>query len=291
MRLAQAYPEFDQDESIVVNQMLEDIVGDIRPALLVLLGAVGFVLMIACANVANLLLAKASGRQREIAIRTSLGASRGTILRQMLTESVILALSGGAVGLLMAYGAFQWLIAAAPANVPRLNQVGLNWQVAGVALLLSLITGVLFGLAPAWHAARIDVNSLLKEGMRGSSGRNRLRSILVVAQVAITLMLLSGAGLLIRSFYEIAHVDSGFNPEHLMTMRISPATFKYRGQPELQIQLRRNVVQAVSALPGVKSAAMATDVPLLGGPSFIMSFEGRAPGKRQPGSDRRSTTP
>ena len=110
VRLAQAYPEFDQDESIVVNPMLEDIVGDIRPALMVLLGAVGFVLLIACANVANLLLAKASGRQREIAIRTSLGASRGTILRQMLTESVILALSGGAVGLLMAYGAFQWLI-------------------------------------------------------------------------------------------------------------------------------------------------------------------------------------
>ncbi|HEY2015284.1 MAG TPA: ABC transporter permease [Bryobacteraceae bacterium] len=277
VRLAQHYPEFDQDESIMANPVLEDIVGDIRPALLVLLGAVGFVLLIACANVANLLLAKASGRQREIAIRTSLGAGRATILRQMLAESVLLALAGGGVGLLLAFGAFRWLKAAAPANVPRLDQVGLNWNVAAVALALSVVTGLLFGLAPAWHAARIDVNSLLKEGMRGTSSRSRLRSVLVVGQVAITLMLLSGAGLLIRSFYEIAHVDPGFDPQHVMTMSLAPAPFKYRGHPDLQLQLARNILRDVSALPGVKLAAVSSGIPLLGSPSFIMRFEGRAP--------------
>jgi putative ABC transport system permease protein len=276
-RLAREYPDLNQDESVVVNPVLDDIVGDIRPALLVLLGAVAFVLLLACANVANLLLAKASGREREIAIRTSLGARRTAILRQMLTESLILSLLGGAVGLLLADSAFQWLIAVAPANVPRLNEVGLNWRVVEVTLLLSLVTGILFGLAPAWHAARIDVNTLLKEGMRGSSGRNRLRGALVVGQVAITLMLLAGAGLLIRSFYEIAHVDAGFNPERLMTMRLAPAAFQYRGHPELQIQLARNILRDVSVLPGVKSAAISTSVPLLGNPIYIMRFEGRPP--------------
>jgi putative ABC transport system permease protein len=276
-RLARDYPDLNQDESIVVNLMLDDIVGDIRPALLVLLGAVAFVLLLACANVANLLLAKASGREREIAIRTSLGAGRAAILRQMLTESLVLAILGGGVGLLLANSAFQWLIAVAPANVPRLNEVGLNWRVVEVALLLSVVTGILFGLAPAWHAVRIDVNSLLKEGMRGSSGRNRLRSGLVIGQVAITLTLLAGAGLLIRSFYEIAHVDAGFNPEHLMTMRLTPAAFRYRGQNDLQIQLARNILRDVTGLAGVKSAAISTDIPLLGNPSYIMRFEGRPP--------------
>jgi putative ABC transport system permease protein len=195
----------------------------------------------------------------------------------MLTESVLLALAGGAIGLALAYGAFRWLIAAAPANVPRLNEVGLNWTVAGLALLLSVVTGILFGLAPAWYASRIDLHALLKEGMRGTTGRSLLRSFLVVGQVAITLMLLAGAGLLIRSFYEIAHVDPGFNPERLMTMRISPAPYKYRGQPELQIQLVRNLLHDVGTLPGVESAAVTTDLPLLGNPSFIMRFEGRPP--------------
>ena len=276
-RLAREYPDLNQDESVVVNLVLDDIVGDIRPALLVLLGAVAFVLLLACANVANLLLAKASGREREIAIRTSLGAGRTAILRQMLTESLILALLGGAVGLLLADSAFQWLIAVAPANVPRLNEVGLNWRVVEVTLLLSVVIGILFGLAPAWHAARIDVNTLLKEGMRGTSGRNPLRSGLVVGQVAITLMLLAGAGLLIRSFYEIAHVDAGFNPQRLMTMRLAPAAFKYRGHNDLQIQLARSILRDVSGLPGVKSAAISTDVPLLGNPLYIMRFEGLPP--------------
>ena len=276
-RLAQAYPDLNQDESIAVNPMLDDVVGDIRPALLVLLGAVVFLLLIACANVANLLLAKASGRQREIAIRASLGAGRAAILRQMLAESLLLALLGGAFGLGLAAAAFRWLVAVAPASVPRLTQVGVNWSVAAVAFALSLATGILFGLAPAWHAARVDVHALLKEGMRGTSGRNPLRSVLVVGQVAVTLMLLAGAGLVIRSFYEVAHVDAGFNPEHLMTMRISPAPYQYRGKADLQIQLVSNLLRVVSALPGVRTAGITTDLPLAGNPLFIMRFEGRPP--------------
>ncbi len=274
-RLAQQYPDLNADETAAVNLVLDDLVGTVRPALLVLLGAVGAVLLIACANVANLLLAKASGRRREIAIRTSLGAGRSTIVTQMLTESVVLATLGGATGLMLAQVALRGLISLAPATIPRLEEVALNGRAVGLALALSLATGILFGLAPAWFASRIDVNSMLKEGMRGSSGRNPLRSALVAAQVGMALVLLSGAGLLMRSFYEVARVDAGFDPERLMTMRISPAPVKYRDHPDLQIQLARGILEKVSALPGVRLAAIASDVPLLGGPIYIMRFAGR----------------
>ncbi len=236
-RLAQAYPFFNKDAGIVVIPMLEDTVGDLRPALLVLLGAVAFVLLIACANVANLLLAKAAGRQREIAIRNSLGAMRARLFRQMLTESLVLSIAGGAAGLLLAYGNAARVLFLAPANLPRLSQVSLDWRVLAFTLLVSLVCGVLFGFAPAWHASRTDLNSLLKEGSRGAGSRSRMRSALIVGQVAAALILLAGAGLLIRSFYEIEHVDAGFDPEHVMTMRLVPALAKYRGHPEFQVQL------------------------------------------------------
>lgn len=276
-RLDRDYPDLNKDESIVVNPVLEDVVGQIRPALLVLLGAVAFVLLIACANVANLLLAKAAGRQREIAIRTSLGAARGRIVQQMLTESVLLASAGGLVGLLLAFGAFHALIALAPATIPRLDEVGLDWRVVGFTAIVSLATGVLFGLAPAIRAARVDVNSLLKEGSRGTSARTGLRDVLVVGQVAAALILLAGAGLLIRSFYEVQHIDPGFNPDHLMTMRLVPANFKYLNKYDRQIELAHGILANVSSLPGVKSAAISTDVPLLGNPIYIMRFEGAPP--------------
>ena len=274
-RLAQQYPGLNKDESIEVNLMLEDSVGQIRPALLVLLAAVAFVLLIACANVANLLLAKAAGRQREIAIRTSLGASRNRILRQMLTESLLLSLTGGLAGLLLAYAVFRGLLSLAPANLPRLDQVGLNSLAIEFTLALSLLTGLVFGFAPAWYASKTDVNSLLKEGSRGASVRSGLRNVLVVAQVAAALVLLVGAGLLIRSFYEIQHVDAGFNPAHVMTMRLNPAPYKYRGHDDLKFQFVQGILRNVSTLPGVRSAAVSTDVPLLGNPIFIMRFEGR----------------
>ncbi|HYL77729.1 MAG TPA: ABC transporter permease [Bryobacteraceae bacterium] len=276
-RLAQQYPNFNADANVVVIPLLEDTVGQIRQSLLILLGAVVFVLLIACANVANLLLAKAAGRQREIAIRNSLGAGRTRIFRQMITESTLLSVTGGLLGLLLAYAAFHGLMSLAPDNLPRVKEAGLDARAVGFTMLISLLTGILFGLAPAWHASRTDVNSLLKEGSRGVSTRSRLRSVLVVAQVSAALILLVGAGLLIRSFYEIEHIDAGFDPEHVMTMRLAPAAFKYRGHDDLQIQLTRGILREVSALPGVKIAAVSSDVPLLGNPIFIMRFEGRPP--------------
>jgi len=277
MRLAQQYPVFNKDASIIVVPMLDDTIGDIRPSLLILLGAVAFVLLIACANVANLLLAKAAGRQREIAIRNSLGAKRSRIFAQMITESTLLSVTAGLVGLLLAYAAFRGLLSLAPATLPRVHEAALDWRAIAATLVLSVVTGVLFGLAPAWHAVQTDMNSLLKEGSRGVSARSRLRRVLVVAQVSAALILLVGAGLLIRSFYEILHVDAGFDPEHLVTARLVPAEFKYRGHNDLKIQLARNILSSVSALPGVKMTAVSSDVPLLGNPIYIMRFEGRPP--------------
>jgi predicted permease len=276
-RLGNQYPDLDKDEGVVVNPVLDDLVGTVRPALLVLSGSVAFVLLIACANVANLLLAKASARQREMAIRTSLGARRSTILTQMLTESVTLAMLGGAAGLAITAIGFHGLLRLAPANVPRLEDVAINWRVLAVSLGLSVLTGLLFGLAPAWHASRMDVNSMLKDGSRGTSARGRLRSWLLAGQIAVALVLLSGAGLLLRSFYEIVHVESGFEPDHLMTMQIQPAVVKYGGHDDLQIQLARGILDQVSAIAGVRAAGITTALPLLGNPAYIMRIEGRPP--------------
>lgn len=276
-RLAQEYPFFNKDANVAVNPLLEDTVGQLRPTLLVLLGAVAFVLLIACANVANLLLAKAAGRLREMAIRSSLGAGSARIFRQMITESLVLSLAAGLAGLLIAYATLRGLVALAPANLPRLDQAALDWRALLFTLAISILTGLLFGCAPAWQACRTDVHSLLKEGSRGVTSRGRLRNALVVAQVTAALILLAGAGLLIRSFYEIENVDPGFNPEHVMTMRLAPARFKYGGHADLQVQLARGILRDVAALPSVKTAGIATDVPLLGNPIFIMRFEGFPP--------------
>jgi predicted permease len=176
---------------------------------------------------------------------------------------------------LFAYAALRGLLALAPANLPRIAEAALDWRAVGFTLAISIVTGVLFGLAPAWHASRTDLNSLLKEGSRGAGSRNRLRGALVVGQVAAALILLAGAGLLIRSFYEIEHVDAGFNPEHVMTMQLAPTPFKYRDQPDRLIQLVNGITRNVAALPGVKSVGISTSVPLLGSnlQLFIMRFE------------------
>src|SRR5580704_5843063 len=227
--LDRLYPFFNQDEKIIVNPVLEDLIGQIRPSLVLLLGAAGFVLLIACANVANLLLAKAAGRARELAIRAALGAARTRLLRQLLAESLLLACAGGLAGLLLAYGAIQTTLALAPSTIPRLTEVHLDWRALAFTLVLSVLTGIVFGILPAWKASRADVNSVLKEGARGSTGQGRLRSALVVVQVVAAVVFLAGAGLLVRSFYALLHVDAGFDADRVMTMRLTPSPTKYSG--------------------------------------------------------------
>jgi len=275
VNLARQYPSFNQDERITVNFALDDLVGQIRPALVVLLGAVGFVLLIACANVANLSLAKAASRARELAIRASLGAGRARIVRQLLAESLLLSLVGGMTGLLLAYGAIRTILAVAPATIPRLTEVHLDWRALTFTLMLSGLTGIVFGIFPAWTASRPDVFADLKNGARGSTGHGSLRAALVVAQVVSAVVLLAGAGLLVRSFYALLQVDAGFTADHVMTMRLVPAPLKYNGHPDLQIQFARDILRNVAAIPGVKAAGIASDVPLAGNPIFIMRIEGQ----------------
>lgn len=276
-RLGQAYPDMDADKDVSLKLMLDAQVGAARPALWTLLGAVGFVLAIACANVANLLLARGAARQHELAVRAALGAARWTLARQLLTESLVLAVLGGTLGLGIAYGLFLGLKTLAPATLPRLNEIALNERALLFTVLATLVTGFVFGLIPAWRLSSVDLHSTLKERARGTTSKGRLRQSLVVAQVAAALILLAGAGLLLRSFWELRQVDLGFNPEQLLTMRVNLMPTKYNNQNPLQIQFVRNVEAALATLPGVKQVGAATDLPLLGGPQYIMRFEGRPP--------------
>lgn len=270
-RLAKAYPDADAGFRVKVQLLREKVVGDVRPALLIILGAVGFVLLIACANVANVQLARALARTREIAVRTALGAGRLRIVRQLLTESVVLSLIGGAAGLLLAIwgvDALKTFVAAGAGDfsskIPRAEVIGVNTPVLLFSLALSVLTGVLFGLIPALHAAKGDVNEALKEGGRssthGTSG-NRLRGMLVISEVAIALVLLIGAGLLVRSFLRIEAIDPGFNPHHLLMTTVSVA-----GSPQYvgarREALYREIVDRVQALPGVQSAGMINHPPM-----------------------------
>jgi predicted permease len=274
--MAKEYPTANKDAGIVLHPMLDDLVGQMRPALYILLGAVIFVLLIACANVANLLLVRSASRIQEMAIRSSLGARRSSILRLVFTESIVLAVAGGVAGTALAYAILHGMLVLAPANLPRLAEVSLDWRAAAFTLAISLATGILFGFAPARNAVRSDMAHLLREGSKTAGKRSSvLRSVLVAGQVAIALFLLVGAGLLIRSFYEVEHSNAGFDPEHVASLRLSPASAKYRGHDDLLIQLAQSIIQNVSALPGVKSAAISTDIPLLGNPIVIMQFEGR----------------
>jgi len=271
-RLADEYPALDRDSGIVVNSMLDDTVGAIRPALLVLSGAVALVLLIACANVAGLLLAKVSARKREMAIRKSLGAGWSRVVTQIVTESILLSSLGGLVGILWSYAAFRFLVARAPAQLPRVDQVNLDWRPICFTIAVTVLAGIILGLTTAWQTARTDTGSVLKEGSRGSSGENAHRGILVAGQIAIATILLAGAGLLVRSFQQILGVDLGFSPEHLLTLRLVPEQSKYRGKNDLQINLARRILEQASVVPGVKSAAISTDIPLLDDSVYIMRF-------------------
>jgi putative ABC transport system permease protein len=276
-RLQQQYPDSNTDLGAAVTSLHEHLVGDIKPALLILLGAVGLVLLIACANVANLLLARAAVRQKEIAVRVALGARRQRLIRQFLTESILLSTIGGVVGLAVAYGGLMLLRAFIPENVSQAGQISIDLKVLGFTFLISLLTGLIFGLAPALQATRFNQTETLKEGGRdsatGSSGK-RIRGLLVMSEVAVSLVLLIGAGLLINSFLRLRNVDPGFRADNLLTMRVVLPIPKY-AELERRSAFYTELVQRVQNLAGVKSAAVTTNLPLYRqGNSIGVSIEG-----------------
>jgi putative ABC transport system permease protein len=292
-RLAERYPRNyppGQGWHPVVAPLAEEVVGDIRPALLVLLGAVGFVLLICCANVANLLLARATARQREIAVRTALGGSRRRLVRQLLTESLVLAMMGGVLGLLLASWGASALGSMAALYLPRTGEIELSLPVLGFTAFLILLTGIGFGLVPALQAARPDLQSVLKDAARGASAgapRTRMRSALVVAEVATALMLLAGAGLLLRSFQRLMAVEHGFDPERLLTLQVwlpvpnDNATGRFFTQDQRRSFYDR-ALAAVQRVPGVRSAALTSQLPLRGRQGVSFTLEGRPVAADQP---------
>src|SRR5947209_4129285 len=272
-RLSQQYVDTNKNRGITVIPALENLVGNVRTALLILLGAVGCVLLIACANVANLLLARATTRNKEIAIRAALGASRLRVIRQLLTESVLLSLAGGALGLLIALWGTDLLVAVSGNAIPRSTQIGLDVYVLGFTFLVALVTGVLFGLAPALQASRSDLTEALKEGGRSSGDgarHNRLRSALIVAEVAIALMLLVGSGLLIQSLRRLQQVSPGFDSHNVLTLSVGLPDVKYNTQQ--QADFYRSLRERIEALPGVASASAVFPLPL-SGERMGISFE------------------
>ena len=276
--LAQQYPQDNKGRRTVLLSLHERVVANTRSALLILLGAVGLVLLIACANFANLLLARAAGRRQEIVIRAALGARRGRLIRQMLTESTLLSVLGGAGGLLMAKWGVDLLTALKPANLPRLSSIGIDGWVLLFTLGVSILTGIVFGLVPALSASRLDVNEALKEGGRASTGgigTHRVRSLLVVFEIALALVLLIGAGLLIKSIWRLRTIDPGFNPENLLTMRIELPESRYKEIPK-QIQFRERALDAVNAIPGAQ-AAMISELPMTENLMHNFVIDGRPP--------------
>lgn len=273
---------------LLLRSLREIIVGEIRPALLVLLAAVAFVLLIACANVANLLLARAALRHKEIAIRSALGAGRRRVIRQLLTESVLLATVGGAIGLALAHVGIRALLSLNEDKIPRAAEIGIDARVLFFTAGVALLTGVLFGLFPAWQTSKSDLHAVLKEGGRSGSARRSVRGLLVVAEVALALVLLVGAGLLLKSFQRLQDVNPGFKPEHLLTMQVSPPATKYQGPQQVDAFFQQSL-DRVKALPGVQSAGVSTSVPMSGfnsAGSFAIEGRTTAPGEMAPWGNR-----
>ena len=271
--LARQYPDTDKYRGITLAPELERLVGNVRPALLVLFGAVGCVLLIACVNVANLLLARAAVRQKEIAIRSTLGAGRLRIVRQLLTECILLALFGGALGLALAWWGTDVLLAFSPENVPRLNGVRLSGHVLAFTALTALLTGLIFGLLPALHVSKSDLGESLKQSGRGSTDgvrHARLRSALVVAEVALALMPLVGAGLLIQSFLRLERVNPGLDPHNVLTFNLGLPDARY--STFQQAAFFQQLLPRIRALPGVRSASAVLPLPL-SDDRFLVTFE------------------
>lgn len=279
-RLEQQYPESNSGWSLRLVSLREQMVGNTRPTLFILLGAVGFVLLIACANVANLLLVRAAGRQKEIAVRSALGAGRFRIVRQMITESVLLALAGGFFGTLLAVWGVELLVKFSADSLPPTARVKIDATVLGFTFLLSAITGVLFGLAPALRTLRLNLTESLKEGGRtpgDGAQRNRTRSVLVVLESAVAVVLLIGAGLLIRSLVSLQNTNPGFDAQNVLTMRLNLPLEKY-GTPEKAGNFFSQLETRLSGLPGVENVGYVSELPLSGGLNDMpYTVEGRPP--------------
>ncbi len=280
-RMDKAYPKEDEGQGLFLTTMKQGVVAEVRPALLILLAAVGLVLLIACVNVANLFLARSWKRRREIAVRAALGATRARLIRQLLVESVLLAIAGGLAGLAVGTWGVDIMRRFAPADTPRLAEIGLDYTVFWFTLAVSILTGIAFGLAPALHASRLDLNATLKDGVaisgssNGLRGQHRLRSLLVVSEVALAVVLLVGAALMLKSFSRLTHSNPGFRTDHALTAEISLPTAKYNSEEE-QREFFDGLLSRIRRLPGVQSAALMT-MPLLGDYLSMTEFsvEGR----------------
>lgn len=289
------YPYRNFQFRVVMNPLLDEVVGDLRAGLWILMGAVGFVLLIACANVANLLLSRATAREREIAIRTALGAGRVRLVRQLLTESLILALMGACAGILLAQWGLGALIRLGSVSFPRIARAHVDMTVLGFAMLLALGTGLVFGIVPALLTSRLH-GEALKEGGRGTSAGTapqRLRGVLVVAEIALSLILLVGAGLLIKSFFRLQEVDPGFHPDGVLTVRISLPENRYSKPEQIRIFIRE-LMERTQKLPGVEAAGGVSSLPLSGsGSSGTTTVDTKAvpPENTTPEADWRVVTP
>jgi putative ABC transport system permease protein len=295
-RLETQYPDVNTGLNISLVPSHERLVGKVRPALLVLLAAVALVLLIACANVANLMLARATVRRKEVAIRTALGASRWRVVRQLLTESLLLSALGGAAGLLLAMWGMDLLVAAIPADVPRTGEIGLDKYVLLFTAVVTTLTGVIFGLVPALQASKTDLHETLKDATRGMSGglqRNRVRSVLVIFEIALSLILLVGAGLLFQSFRRLLEVSPGFEADKVLTADVSVSDQKYP-QEEQRSAFFHEALERMKAVPDVQAVGAVYPLPLGGSfESFTFDIAGRPPFQpgQQPSSDRRVISP
>jgi len=288
------YPYETYGFRVIMNPLLEETVGDVKASLWVLMGAVGLVLLIACANVANLLLVRASGRQKETAVRVALGASPGRLARQLLTESALLGLTGGIAGLILSHWILRGLVTLSAESLPRAVQTGISGPALAFTLIVSLGTGILFGLAPVVHAHREATYDVLKSGRSTPAGAsNHLRRALVVAEIALSLVLVAGAGLLLRSFAQVLKVDPGFRPEGVLTMRMSLPDAKY-SQPQQVREFYHNLLDRVQSLPGVEASGAINLLPLGGLSSSgttTIDTQSVPPADRTPEVDYRAVTP
>ena len=295
-RIEAQYPESNKSVGVTLVPLHEQLVGSLRRALLILLGAVGFVLLIACANVGNLMLARGAAREREIAIRAALGASRARVIRQLLTESALLAVAGSALGLLFAFWLLNLFIGLSPQAVPRFDEIGIDRTVLGFTLGVAVLTALVFGLVPAWHISKTNLNHSLKEAGKGAASGlhgGRLRSGLVVAEMALALMLLVGGGLLMKSFVLLQRVDPGFHPDHVLTLRLFLNRARYPEQTQIRTYYTQ-LLDRLQTLPGTQAVAAISTLPLSGNntdSSFLIEGRPKPPPNQSPVAWFSSVTP